>query len=137
MVFLSKLCVERTGQNERTSVEMENHVGHIYCGANGCAGVVITDREYPRRVALSLAAKILDEFVTGFPPSTWTRLPLEFPALSNYLVKYQNPQEADSLIRVQKDLDETKDVLVRNMTEPFACCACSYPERLTLYIATT
>lgn len=35
-----------------------------------------------------------------------------FPQLKDTLVKYQNPAEADSMMRVQQELDETKIVLV-------------------------
>lgn len=33
------------------------------------------------------------------------------PELSEYLVKYQDPQQADSIMKIQKELDETKIVL--------------------------
>jgi synaptobrevin family protein YKT6 len=36
---------------------------------------------------------------------------IEFPILESYLKKYQNPAEADSIMKVQKELDETKIVL--------------------------
>merc|ERR1712127_655146 len=35
----------------------------------------------------------------------------KFPALAQWLVKYQDPAQADALCRVQKELDETKVVL--------------------------
>eukprot|EP00918_Siedleckia_nematoides_P067814 GHVU01147601.1.p2 GENE.GHVU01147601.1~~GHVU01147601.1.p2 ORF type:complete len:129 (-),score=20.35 GHVU01147601.1:830-1216(-) len=33
------------------------------------------------------------------------------------LVKYQNPLEADKLLKVQSDLDEVKDVMLKNIDE--------------------
>lgn len=34
-----------------------------------------------------------------------------FPELKDYIVKYQDPQQADSIMKIQKELDETKIVL--------------------------
>ena len=36
---------------------------------------------------------------------------LDFPVLKEYLTKYQDPQAADSIMKIQKELDETKIVL--------------------------
>jgi synaptobrevin family protein YKT6 len=36
---------------------------------------------------------------------------LPFPELKEYIVKYQDPQQADSIMKIQKELDETKIVL--------------------------
>lgn len=33
------------------------------------------------------------------------------PELKQYLAKYQDPQQADSIMKIQKELDETKIVL--------------------------
>ena len=35
-----------------------------------------------------------------------------YPQLDDVLRRYQNPHEADSLMKVQRELDETKIVLV-------------------------
>ena len=37
--------------------------------------------------------------------------PLDFPPLKEYITKYQDPQQADSILKIQKELDETKIVL--------------------------
>lgn len=55
----------------------------------------------------------VDEFLSNHPRSTWaTGEPtLAFPELKEYLAKYQDPQQADSILKIQKELDETKIVL--------------------------
>ena len=74
---------------------------------------MITDKEYPALVAHQVLSKIVDEFLNKNPVSSWinsdTKVP--FPELKEYLVKYQNPEEADSIMKIQKELDETKIVL--------------------------
>jgi len=88
-----------------------DYVGHVYARAEGVAGVVITDKEYPARVAFSLLNKILDEFIMRYPVEKWSG-PVQYPELAEYLRKYQDPKQADSIMKVQRDLDDTKVILV-------------------------
>lgn len=78
------------------------------------AGVIITDQEYPSLVAHQLLSKIVDEFLSRNPRSVFaTAAPnsLSLPQLKEYIVKYQDPQQADSIMKIQKELDETKITL--------------------------
>jgi len=79
----------------------------------GIVGIIMSDHEYPLLVAQSLLNKVLDEFTAKYPRSTWaTSDPtLSFPELAQYLAKYQDPQQADSIMKIQKELDETKVIL--------------------------
>ncbi|OXC71136.1 prenylated SNARE protein Ykt6p, partial [Cryptococcus neoformans] len=109
-------------------------------GGPGLAAVMITDLEYPLRPAFSLLTKILDEHTPllaslpnqsaapsfgsasanafggnpsqaaagGLPPAQKGKLE---GTLANYLTKYQDPKQADTIMKVQKELDETKVVL--------------------------
>lgn len=90
---------------------------HVYVRADNLAAVLISDHEYPRRVAHTLITKVMDEFAVKNLSSTWPALKettADFPQIYTYLVKYQNPVEADALTKMQNDLDETKIILVRN-----------------------
>lgn len=99
---------------------------------------MITDMEYPFRPAFSLLNKMLDENAAlvnklpggapsaasaaasafggnpsqnaaGLPPAEKGKLE---GTLSTYLAKYQDPKQADTIMKVQAELDETKVVLV-------------------------
>ena len=85
--------------------------GYVSCCV---AAVIITDQEYPVRPAFSLLTKILDEFIAKVPQSTFSNpSAISFPDIQAYLTKYQDPRQADTIMRVQQELDETKIVLVR------------------------
>lgn len=97
---------------------------------------MITDMEYPLRPAFSLLTRILDENASlatststaGGAPSSYLN-PAPNPSttaagglspaqkgkleatLQSYLTKYQDPRQADTIMRVQAELDETKVVL--------------------------
>lgn len=76
--------------------------------------IIITDQEYPVRPAFSLLTKILDEFIAKVPQSAFSNpSAISFPDIQTYLTKYQDPRQADTIMRVQQELDETKIVLVR------------------------
>lgn len=91
---------------------------HVYVRSDNLAAVVISDHEYPSRVAHTFVTKILDEFAQKIVPAreNWpllTEKDVSFPQLNTYLAKYQNPREADALTKIQEELDETKIILVR------------------------
>lgn len=76
--------------------------------------VVICDHEYPVRPAFSLLTKLLDDFTAKIPQSSFGNpSAIDFPEATTYLQKYQDPRQADAIMKVQQELDETKIVLVR------------------------
>ncbi|XP_013139877.1 PREDICTED: synaptobrevin homolog YKT6 [Papilio polytes] len=114
MVFVSKTIVERTQQATRQSVKEGEYMLQVYVRADNLAGILISDHEYPNRVAHTLITKILDEFTAKVPTNLWAtgnETSIDFPVLPQYLAKYQNPREADALTKIQNDLDETKIIL--------------------------
>ncbi|KAI8639588.1 Longin-like domain-containing protein [Parasitella parasitica] len=112
MEFSAGTIAERTSAGQRQSVEIENNVAHAYCNQQGIAGVIISDKEYSSRVAFSLLNKIMDEVVVKFSADVWKKADkLEYPELLGYLEKYQDPQQADTIMKVQKELDETTAIL--------------------------
>lgn len=111
MTFFSETVSQRTPLGQRQSIEEGNYVGHTYTRAEGVSCVLITDKEYPVRPAYTLINKILEEFLMQHPNKDWSRENTAFPALLQYLAKYQDPLQADLIMRVQHELDETKIVL--------------------------
>lgn len=76
--------------------------------------MVICDHEYPVRPAFSLLTKLLDDFTAKIPQSSFGNpSAIDFPEAATYLQKYQDPRQADAIMKVQQELDETKIVLVR------------------------
>jgi synaptobrevin family protein YKT6 len=57
-----------------------------------------------------------DEFLSKHPRSEYANpsLPqrgLPLPQLTEYIKKYQDPSQADSIMKIQQELDQTKIVL--------------------------
>ncbi|KAJ3758972.1 snare-like protein [Lentinula raphanica] len=114
MSFFARTVAERTPQGQRQSVQENNYTAHVYNrgGAESLAAVIITDQEYPVRPAFSLLTKVLDEFTAKVPQSSFGNpSSINFPEIQVYVTKYQDPTQADTIMRVQQELDETKIVL--------------------------
>lgn len=114
LMFLTKTFMKRTEPGQRQSVEHEGYVVHCYVRSDGLGGTVTTDGEYPARVAFVMLGQLLDEFAQKQGDS-WTTVStpesVTFPPAEEYLQKYQNPAEADKVTKIQKDLDETTQIL--------------------------
>ncbi|SPO38620.1 probable YKT6 - SNARE protein for Endoplasmic Reticulum-Golgi transport [Pseudozyma flocculosa] len=133
MGFMAKTVAERTKPTQRQSVQENSYVAHVHSrpASDGICGVLISDTEYPVRVAFSLLNKTLDEFVIKVQKSQWesrvnaittgsaTAPPKgeavlgisAFPQAADYIKRYQDPRQADTIMKVQQELDETKIVL--------------------------
>lgn len=130
MNFFSKTIADRTERGVRQTVEEDSivfdvlllftgmfllgNIAHAYTNLQGLSCVLISDREYPSRVAFALINRVVEEFTATFPRDVWMVASgkLDFPKLKDMLQKYQDPHAADPIMRVQKELDDTKIVLV-------------------------
>ncbi|KAF2147737.1 snare-like protein [Myriangium duriaei CBS 260.36] len=112
MSLFSKTVAERTRAGQRQDVEEQSYTFHAYARSEGVAGIIISDHEYPALVAHQLLSKILDEFLSKYPKTSFASGgELPFPQLKEYITKYQDPAAADSIMKIQRELDETKIVL--------------------------
>ncbi|KAJ4343650.1 palmitoyltransferase [Ascochyta clinopodiicola] len=116
LTFFAGEVAQRTRPGQRQDVEEKEYTFHAYGRTEGVCGIVITDDEYPTIVAHRVLSKIVDEFVTKYPRTAYTNFAkgspqLSFPELKQYITQYQDPAQADSIVKIQKELDETKIVL--------------------------
>ncbi|KAI0908078.1 putative snare protein [Ustulina deusta] len=114
MTVLAKTVAERTRPGQRQDVEQQDYTFHAYGRTEGVCGIIISDHEYPALVAHQLLSKVMDEFLASHPRSAWFSAgdnSITMPELKEYLAKYQDPHQADSIMKIQKELDETKIVL--------------------------
>lgn len=102
MSLFSKTVAERTKAGQRQDVEEQSYTFHAYARSEGVAGIIISDQEYPALVAHQLLSKLLDEFLSRYPRSAWANSNSEvpFPQLKEYITKYQDPAQADSIMKV-------------------------------------
>lgn len=116
--FFATTVAARTPVGQRQTIEEEGYHINVFARSEGVSGVLITDKTYPIRPAYTLINKVLDEFISTYPPDQWklqsttpTDNKYALSTLSEYIRKYQDPTQSDALMRVQQELDETKVVL--------------------------
>jgi len=87
---------------------------HAYGNKQGVCTFLVCDPEYPERPAKSLLFTMLDEFtalhslsvIESAKPNS-----LPYPKLKEYIKSYQDPSEADNIMKIQKELDTTTVVM--------------------------
>jgi len=117
LLFLSQELIERTNKGERQSVKQNEYLCNSYLSTSGLGAVMICDNEYKeqRRVAFTLLDKLVNLYLLVYPdPSQWNANN-QFRQIDEYLIKYQNPYEADALLKIQTDLNETEIIMRENM----------------------
>ncbi|KAG8639412.1 hypothetical protein MANES_14G141300v8 [Manihot esculenta] len=114
IVFVGRTVAKRTPPGQRQSVQHEEYKVHSY-NSNGLCAVGFMDDAYPVRSAFSLLNQVLDEYQKNFGDS-WRTVQEDnvqaWSYLNEALTKFQDPAEADKLLKIQRELDETKIILV-------------------------
>lgn len=109
--MFAKTIAERTKPGVHQEIEERGHTFHAFGSSLGLAGIIISDAEYPRIAAHSLLSKIVNEFTDKHPRTSYSSTSVTsvpYPELKEYLQKYQNPEEADKILKIQNDLESTK-----------------------------
>jgi len=107
--FTHTLVMEKTSLGDRKSVKQEAYLAHCYVQSDGLAACCICDEDYPRRPAYVMLSKVLEDFASAHP--NWRQVNSAEFNLTNILQKWQDPQTADSILKVQNELDETKQIV--------------------------
>ncbi|KAK9716186.1 hypothetical protein RND81_06G216600 [Saponaria officinalis] len=117
IVFVSRTVAKRTPPGQRQSVQHEEYKVHAY-NQGGLCVVGFMDDHYPVRSSFSVLNKVMDEYQKNFGES-WRNVTTEstetWPYLNEALTKFQDPAEADKLLKIQRELDETKIILHRTI----------------------
>jgi synaptobrevin family protein YKT6 len=124
LIFASREVAGRTNLGERNCIrhspkdmDMEFHT-HCYVNSEGLGSVVLTGGQYNQRVAFTLVAKALEELkklgAESFLKYT-TDTSLTLDTVAALFKKFQVPEEADSITKIEKDLAETREVLIQNV----------------------
>ncbi|CAH8501568.1 unnamed protein product [Heterobilharzia americana] len=104
MDFTAKLVGERTARCQRRLIKEQDYICHVYVRHDNLCGVLICDQEYPQTVAQTLLTKATEDFALQYSAATWTSMADgsgSCKKIDEYLQKYQNPSQADGLMRLQ------------------------------------
>ncbi|CAG9463283.1 unnamed protein product [Pedinophyceae sp. YPF-701] len=115
--FVSRTIVQRTRPGSRQTVEHEGYLCHAH-NRDGLGAIVVTSHDYPSRSAFCVINEVVDQFLREFGES-WRQQTADVtaaePMLTSALERFQDPAQADKLMKIQRDLDETKVILHRTI----------------------
>jgi len=120
--FATRTIVQRTPPGNRQSVGLKDNpfLCHTYVRHDGLAGVLVADKDYPTRISFSLIQKTMQDYEAKVG-TKWKEVTKDLdqePAfMTTELAKYQNPTEADKLAKIQKNLDDVKEIMSRNIED--------------------
>ncbi|GAD92855.1 synaptobrevin [Paecilomyces variotii No. 5] len=126
MLFHCDIVVKGTEPGKNVSIPQDSqgeiYNFHVYSRSEGVSAVMIARASYPELVAHNLLRKLLDQFLTKYPAKTFSQSELagkafSFPELKEYIIKYQDPNQADSISKVQTELNETTQVLHKTIEQ--------------------
>jgi len=121
LLFGTRTCCEGTQPGFRQTISMKDIPFDCHTlRMDGLCGVIVADKEYPDRVAFSLLNKELADFAeaSGHKWNTITEDQTLAPAFMQAdLAKFQDPHEADQLMKIQKNLDEIKNIMHKNIED--------------------
>nr|KAJ0205441.1 hypothetical protein LSAT_V11C500261630 [Lactuca sativa] len=96
-----------------TNATPSNTKVHSY-NRNGLCVVGFMDDHYPVRSAFSVLNQVIDEYQKKHGNS-WHNIQADitdqWPYLNDALTRFQDPAQADKLLKIQRELDETKIIL--------------------------
>jgi len=120
-LFVSREVAQRSKKGERVSVTHEGYMCHSFVHPSEVACALLTDAEYPQRVAFNLCTIAIDNFLKEYPEATFkkydTDTELKVMGFDALLQKYQDPEKADPVMKIQKDLEETKQIMVKSIEQ--------------------
>ena len=120
-IFLAKLLAEKTTPGFRQQVEKDELTGYVQKTRDGLSCVVVTDQDYPFRVAFDLVRHTLRDFQDWLLQSSFTTFSKDNECsafnttLKDVMTKFQDPTQADKAMKLKKDLEETKEILHQTM----------------------
>ena len=122
LTFISRTIVKRTQPGQRQSVEQDKYLVHV-ANRGGLVAIAVMDKEYPSRSAFCVLGKMCDDYVAKHGDG-WRTVTADDARgdadLAQAIVRYQDPMEADKILKIQRELDETKVVLHKTIDSVLA-----------------
>jgi synaptobrevin family protein YKT6 len=128
LIFASRTSSSRCPKGNHITITLKEvpYKCHVYRRNDGLCGIVISDNEYPERVAHTLISKMLNDFDKCYNIQEWKLINKDsndkFESFSNnqltkYIKDYQDPKNNDQLLKIQQNLDEIKDIMHKNLED--------------------
>jgi len=119
-LFVAREVTKRCGIGSLVSVKHMNYVCHCRVRQDGFAVAVVCDEAYPKIAAYSLIQQSSEAYLSVVGDK-WTAvasdLSTSHEGVTKLLVKYQDPAEGDKVIKIQKELEEIKQLCLKTVED--------------------
>ncbi len=128
--FFAKTLALKTPPGTRIQVKGENNgkvgdfIGYIHSRMSGFSTVLITDQDYPSRIAFNILQKISSDFeeYNNWKSRTFDEVTKDYELdhmylkyFKKYVSEYQDPIKTDKILQIKKDLEETKTIMLNSI----------------------
>lgn len=111
LTHFGKQMLERTSCGNIKHFEHDDYILHCHHHTSKYCIAVLTDKEYPLRIILSLLSEVLSENnIQKFKQEKETT-----KILTDVLSKYQNPDNFDRILKLRNQLDDVTSLLHENL----------------------
>lgn len=112
IIFISRETMKKTVPGNKQIIEDNEFTIHSYLRSDFIGAVVITSKEYKPRIAVYLMNNLLEQFTKNIDHAKYdSDCNLKFEQLDEAIVKYQKQEEVDRITKIQKELDETIEII--------------------------
>lgn len=123
--FNSRLIIGKALPDQHLAVELEEGKGVCYAvlTTDKIGVTMICDPEYPRRVAIDVLLRIIENF-KGFMSENRINInkysvdtDLKYKYIETIIQDWQNPNEKDNILKLQSELNDVTDIMRKNLNE--------------------
>lgn len=101
-----------TNPNTRITAQENKFLISMYRPSQTTAVLIAVDQEYPSRAAFSILREIANEY-----QGLGNKFNGKSQVIHKAIVEYQNPANADKILKIQENLDEIQRIMVMNLEE--------------------
>lgn len=125
LIFGARTVIQGLAPNDHVRIQLEETdqaFAYAVLLPSGLGGVLIADKEYPSQVAIKVVRDMLVEFTKTVPQHFYVNgatkdIEAPYPQLEGNIKKYQNPMEADKLLKLENELGQVQQTLTKTMND--------------------
>ena len=121
--FHSRLVIERVSQDTHVQVQLEKGICYAVRTSDKIGATIICDEEYPKRVAIELLLKIIDNFKMFLKEKNidlnlyTVDTDIKYDYIKNEIEEWQEPSKKDNILKLQGELNDVMDIMKKNIEE--------------------
>lgn len=111
--FAALQMADGQNMNQYITAQEQNYLIYLFrCQKDACC-VLACDKDYPSRAAFCILREVASEFEqnkNSFPSN-------KSQVMQKAITQYQNPANADKILKIQQNIDETQRIMVLNLEQ--------------------